>query len=79
MNETGKLVIFSEARDTTLYLTDELSKAGFGPVLTVDSHNRKAIMPEVRANFDANVPIGDPTNERTITRFSSRPKSSQRA
>ena len=55
-NETGKLVIFSEARDTTLHLTQQLNAAGFGPVLTVDSHNRKAIMPVVRANFDANVP-----------------------
>lgn len=58
-NETGKLVIFSEARDTTNYLTEQLTAAGFGPVLTVDSHNRKAIMPVVRANFDANVPIAD--------------------
>ncbi len=63
-NETGKLVIFSEARDTTSYLTDELNKAGFGPLLTVHSHNRKAIMPEVRANFDANVPVGDPIGRR---------------
>ena len=55
-NETGKLVIFSEARDTTLHLTEQLNAAGFGPVLTVDSHNRKAVMPVVRANFDANVP-----------------------
>ena len=55
-NETGKLVIFSEARDTTNYLTEQLNKAGFGPVLTVDSHNRKEVMPKVRANFDANVP-----------------------
>jgi superfamily II DNA or RNA helicase len=55
-NETGKLVIFSEARDTTLYLEAKLKAAGFGPVLTVDSHNRKAVMPVVRANFDANVP-----------------------
>ncbi|MEI8343107.1 MAG: DEAD/DEAH box helicase, partial [Verrucomicrobiota bacterium] len=55
-NETGKLVIFSEARDTTLYLSEKLNAAGFGPVLTVDSHNRKAVMPIVRANFDANVP-----------------------
>ncbi len=55
-NETGKLVIFSEARDTTLYLSEQLNAAGFGPVLTVDSHNRKAVMPIVRANFDANVP-----------------------
>src|ERR1019366_9393253 len=55
-NETGKLVIFSEARDTTLYLTEQLNAAGFGPVLTVDAHNRKTLMPTVRANFDANVP-----------------------
>jgi hypothetical protein len=63
-NETGKLVIFSEARDTTSYLTDELNKAGFGPLLNVDSHNRKAVMPEVRANFDANVPVGDPVGRK---------------
>jgi superfamily II DNA/RNA helicase len=55
-NETGKLVIFSEARDTTHYLTERLKAAGFGPVLTVDSHNRSTEMPVVRANFDANVP-----------------------
>jgi superfamily II DNA or RNA helicase len=59
LNETRKLVIFSEARDTTAYLTDKLKKAGFESVLTVDSHNRKAVMPVVRANFDANVPAGD--------------------
>ncbi len=63
-NETGKLVIFSEARDTTLYLTEQLTKAGFGPLLTVDSHNRSAVMPVVRANFDANVPIGDAANRK---------------
>ena len=63
-NETGKLVIFSEARDTTLYLTEQLKAAGFGPVLTVDSHNRSATMPVVRANFDANVPIGDAANRK---------------
>jgi superfamily II DNA or RNA helicase len=56
LNETGKLVIFSEARDTTLYLAKQLNDAGFGPVLTVDSQNRKTVMPVVRANFDANVP-----------------------
>ncbi|HSY20243.1 MAG TPA: helicase-related protein [Candidatus Acidoferrales bacterium] len=63
-NETGKLVIFSEARDTTRYLTEKLNAAGFGPVLTVDSHNRKDEMPKVRANFDANVAIGDASNRR---------------
>ncbi len=55
-NETGKLVIFSEARDTTRHLAERLDAAGFGPVLTVDSRNRRDVMPAVRANFDANVP-----------------------
>lgn len=55
-NETGKLIIFSEARDTTLYLEKALKAAGFGPVLAVDSHNRKHLMPIVQANFDANAP-----------------------
>ena len=63
-NETGKIVIFSEARDTTLYLEKQLNDAGFGPVLTVDSKNRSAVMPVVRANFDANVPIGDATSRK---------------
>jgi len=58
-NETGKLVIFSEARDTTLYLAEQLKAAGFGPLLTVDSHNRTTVMPIVRANFDASVQVGD--------------------
>ena len=57
LNETGKLVIFSEARDTTEYLAGQLEKAGFGPILTVDSHTRKDRMPIVRANFDANLPL----------------------
>ena len=55
-NETGKVVIFSEARDTTLYLAERLAAGGFGPILTVDSTNRHAVMPVVKANFDANVP-----------------------
>jgi superfamily II DNA/RNA helicase len=60
INEAAKLVIFSEARDTTAYLADELTKAGVGPLLAVDSHNRRAVMPEVRANFDAELRQGDP-------------------
>ncbi|MEI6514342.1 MAG: DEAD/DEAH box helicase, partial [bacterium] len=59
LNETGKLVIFSEARDTTEYLAEELNSRGYGPVLTVDSHTRKARMPVVRANFDANMPLAE--------------------
>jgi superfamily II DNA or RNA helicase len=63
-NETGKLVVFSEARDTTEHLAAAIKQAGFGPVLVVDSKNRHAVMPDVRANFDANVPLGDPALRR---------------
>ncbi len=63
VNETGKLVVFSEARDTTEYLAKELNNRGHGPVLIVDSHTRKARMPDVRANFDANVPTLERKND----------------
>ncbi len=53
-HEGRKLVIFSEARDTTEYLARELKKAGYDRFLTVDSATRKDRMPTVRANFDAN-------------------------
>ncbi len=63
LNETGKLVIFSEAKETTEYLATALTKAGIGPLLTVDSHTRKDRMPIVRANFDANLPATDRRND----------------
>jgi superfamily II DNA or RNA helicase len=68
-NETGKIVVFSEARDTTEHLAGALRAAGLGPVLIVDSTNRASVMPAVRANFDANVPIGDPALRRDDARI----------
>ena len=56
LNHARKLVIFSEAKDTTDYIADALKKHGFDKVLAVDSTNRKEQMPVVRANFDANIP-----------------------
>jgi superfamily II DNA/RNA helicase len=58
VNPAQKLVIFSEARDTTAYLVEELSKRSARRVLAVDSSNRAALMPTVRANFDANLDHG---------------------
>ena len=55
-HEGKKLVIFSEAKDTTNYLRDRLAEAGYDRVLTVESHNRKERMPLAQANFDANFP-----------------------
>lgn len=57
-NPAQKLVIFSEARDTTAYLVRELKMRSTRRVLAVDSSNRAALMPTVRANFDANLDHG---------------------
>ena len=56
-NRDGKLVIFSESKETTSHLTEQLKAAGLGRrILAVDAGNRAKVMPEVRANFDANYP-----------------------
>jgi superfamily II DNA or RNA helicase len=56
-NRDGKLVIFSESKETTNHLTERLKAAGLDRrILTVDAGNRAKVMPEVRANFDANYP-----------------------
>ncbi len=55
-NREGKLVIFSESKETTGWLLESLQKATSYKILTVDSSNRKELMPKVRANFDANLP-----------------------
>ena len=54
INHEGKLVIFSESKETTNYLSEELKKNGFNRVLTVQSNNRDEKMPVLEANFDAN-------------------------
>ncbi|MEN9611748.1 MAG: hypothetical protein RLZZ628_2562 [Bacteroidota bacterium] len=56
-NPEGKLVVFSESKETTHYLHKQLKIKGFDKVLCVDSRNRKDLMPTIRANFDANIPL----------------------
>ena len=53
-NLEGKLVIFSESKETTDYLNIELKKAGFKRILCVEGSNKKEMMPVIRENFDAN-------------------------
>ena len=53
-NPTGKLVIFSESKDTTHYLTKELDKHGYKNILTISSLNRKNMFEKIMENFDAN-------------------------
>lgn len=59
INREEKLVVFSESKETTTYLYDELLKADFNKILVVDSKNRKDKFPFVKANFDANIPLTD--------------------
>jgi superfamily II DNA/RNA helicase len=52
INTTGKLVIFSEYKDTTDYLKIHLTKAGYR-LLAVDSGNVTELGAKIAANFDA--------------------------
>ena len=54
INQEGKLVIFSESKETTKYLSDSLRENEFDHILTVQSDNRDTQMPILLANFDAN-------------------------
>lgn len=54
INKEGKLVVFSESKETTKYLSDSLRERGFNRILTVQSDNRNDKMPILEANFDAN-------------------------
>jgi len=54
LNPTGKLVIFTESKETAKYLTTKLTENNFTKVLSISSENRKASHDIVQANFDAN-------------------------
>ncbi|MFR9542340.1 MAG: helicase-related protein [Rikenellaceae bacterium] len=56
-NPEGKLVVFSESKDTIEYLTKELKeRLGRTDILSVSSDNRKKDFELIQANFDANYP-----------------------
>ena len=65
-NPQRKLVIFSEAADTTRYLERRLQEAGYRDVLAVDSKNRNKSLPHIKHNFDANIDIGQQRSEYNI-------------
>lgn len=54
INHEGKLVIFSESKETTEYLAKELKHHGFSKILTITSANRNDMMSILKENFDAN-------------------------
>ena len=65
INHEGKLVIFSESKETTKYLYDSLRNHGLGKIMTVQSDNRDIQMPLLKENFDANYK-GDKKNDYNI-------------
>lgn len=65
-NYEHKLVVFSESKETTVYLTEKLEAAGFTKILCVDSVNRKEKMHTIRTNFDANVKLDEQKNDYEI-------------
>jgi superfamily II DNA/RNA helicase len=54
MNPSGKLVIFSESKETIEYLNGRLSDIGVSKILLVSSENRSRIFESIQTNFDAN-------------------------
>jgi len=58
-----KLVVFSESKETTDYLTKRLAEIGHDRILTIDASTRAHRMPLVRANFDANHPVEEKADD----------------
>ena len=56
INHEGKLVVFSESKETTTYLTNALKNAGRNDVLEIHSDNRNKLKTVIKENFDANIP-----------------------
>jgi len=55
-NPQGKLVVFSESKETTHYLAEHLKNTGRKDVLEVHADNRNSLKDIVKQNFDANIP-----------------------
>ena len=57
INQSGKLVLFSESVDTLNYLEEKITEKGRKDVLKVTSENRRACEAIIKNNFDANSEI----------------------
>lgn len=54
-NHSGKLVIFTESKETANELTAKLLKTGSKKILMVSAVNRKDVENQIQDNFDANI------------------------
>lgn len=57
INDNHKLVVFSESKETTQYLKEQLNERGIHRILAVDSSNQKELADTIAHNFDANIPV----------------------
>ncbi len=65
-NVEGKLVIFSESKDTVDYLSKALEDAGRKDVLVISANNRKQMYDTIVTNFDANLAADKQVNDFNI-------------
>jgi SNF2 family DNA or RNA helicase len=65
-NKEGKLVIFSESKDTVVYLEEALKKKGRKDVLVISADNRKNLYDVIVNNFDANIEDSKKVNDYSI-------------
>ena len=56
INPQQKLVVFSESKETTNYITNYLKEKGRTDVLEVNASNRDRLRETIKVNFDANIP-----------------------
>jgi Superfamily II DNA and RNA helicases len=54
-NHSGKLVIFTESKETANELSKKLSQTTSKKILTISAENRKTLENTIRENFDANL------------------------
>jgi len=65
-NGEGKLVIFSESKDTVDYVAKALTDAGRKDVLEISASNRKQMYDTIVTNFDANLEEDKQVNDYNI-------------
>ena len=66
INPSGKLVIFSESKETIEHVTKNLQKHGFDKILSVSAENRDKIKDVISENFDANYKLELQKNDYNI-------------
>jgi superfamily II DNA or RNA helicase len=65
-NPSGKLVVFSESKETSEYLAGKLKEVGHKKTVCIHGDNRQQHREAIRANFDANIPVEEQRSDYDI-------------